>query len=358
MKLGMIVLAVVLGLGTAEAHGTQAPFGAADGKPVTLVTLTNKSGAQAQIMSYGATLIALKMPDREGKLANVVLGYDSLAPYLVHVPYYGASIGRFANRIAGGHFTLDGRTYTLPLNSPPNTLHGGTGFDKKLWRTRTFEDAEGSGVHFFYLSADGEEGFPGKLAVRITYRLGNDNTLSIAYRATTDKPTVVNLTNHSYFNLSGDPAKPVGGNILEVAAEAYTPFDAVNIPTGLIEPVAGTRYDFRVPHAIGSEIVTEAGKSRLKGGYDNNWVLNKPAGVFAKAAVLSDPESGRVLEVRSTEPGVQIFTGSFANAGMNGVAMETQHFPDSPNRPAFPSTVLRPGQVFKSMTVFAFGTQK
>jgi aldose 1-epimerase len=358
MKSGMIVLALALVLGTAEARVVQAPFGEADGKPVTLFTLSNKTGAEAKIVSYGARLISLTMPDREGHLANVVLGFDTLAPYLGFASFDGATIGRFANRIAGGHFTLDGETYSLPLNNGPNTLHGGKGFDKRLWQAAAFEDAKGPAVRFSYVSADGEEGFPGKLTLRVTYRLGNDNTLSVSYRAQASKPTVVNFTNHSYFNLSGDPGKAIGGNILEVEADGYTPLDTNHIPTGVIEPVAGTRYDFRVPRAIGTEVVTEAGRSHLKGGYDDNWVLNKPAGVLAKACVLSDPESGRVLEVRTTEPGIQIFTGYQAGGSLTGLALETQHFPDSPNRPAFPSTVLRPGQVFKSMTVFAFRTSK
>jgi aldose 1-epimerase len=348
-----LLAATLLAAAADASHVRKAPFGqTAEGRPVALYTLTGRNGVEAGIMTYGATLVSLKVPDREGRLANVVLGFDTLAPYLQKHPYFGAIVGRYANRIAGGRFTLDGRTTTLPLNGGANTLHGGKGFDKKLWRAKPFAN----GVTFLYVSADGEEGFPGRLTVRVTYRL-RGNALAIAYKATTSKPTVVNLTNHSYFNLSGEPQHGIGENTLMVAADAYTPLDAASIPTGQLLPVAGTRFDFRTPRAIGARVVEADGKSRLADGYDNNWVLTKPKpNALATACVLGDPVSGRELEVLTTEPGLQIFTGYFP--GRTGVALETQHFPDSPNQPSFPSTVLRPGETFTSQTLYVFRTAK
>jgi len=352
-----LLLAVALLTAAAPAgHLRKTPFGqTAEGKPVALYTLTGRNGVEARIMTYGATLVSLKVPDREGHLANVVLGFDTLAPYLQKQPYFGATVGRYANRIAGGRFTLDGLTYRLPQNNGANTLHGGKGFDKRLWRAKPF----GNGVSFRYVSADGEEGFPGRLTVRVTYLLLQGNALSIEYKATATKPTVVNLTNHSYFNLSGEPQNGIGENILQVAAEEYTPLDTFNIPTGQILPVAGTRFDFRSKRQIGARIMEEDGKSRLADGYDNNWVLTKPKpNALTTACVLSDPVSGREVEVQTTEPGVQIFTGYFPALGRSGVALETQHYPDSPNQPSFPSTVLRPGETFTSQTVYVFRTAK
>ncbi len=349
----------------------EAPFGqTASGKAVQVYTLTNEHGIQARIMTYGGTLVSLKTPDRNGKLADIVLGFDSVKPYVEGVPYYGALIGRYANRIANGRFTLDGKTYQLPKNDGPNSLHGGDkGFDKRLWTAKPFETKEGPGLRLTYVSADGEEGYPGKLTTHVTYQLRNDNSLSIEYEATTTKPTPINLTNHSYFNLSGNPQNTILNDVLLINADKFTPINATMIPTGELQPVAGTPFDFRKPTVIGARINDNNEQLHYAHGYDDNWVLVKPhPDAMTTAAVLTDPGSGRVLEVKTTEPGIQFYTGNFQDgkpAGKGtvynyrtGLTLETQHFPDSPNQPSFPSTILRPGQTFKSHTVFIFRTTK
>ncbi len=355
---------------TAEANAMpigKAPFGkTADGKQIDIYTLTNASGMEARIMTYGGTLVSLKTPDRNGHMANVVLGFDSAKPYIVGVPFYGAIIGRYANRIAKGRFTLDGETYHLPKNDGPNSLHGGiSGFDKRQWTAAPLQTKEGPALKLTYVSADGEEGYPGQLTVHVIYTLRNDDSLDIKYEATTTKPTVVNLTNHSYFNLSGDPNKTILHDVLKINADKFTPVDKNLIPTGELKSVKGTPFDFLTPTIIGSRIDDQDEQLAFARGYDDNWVLNKPQpGEMTVAAVLTDPITGRVLEVKTTEPGVQFYTGNFMDgkpAGngtvykyRTGLCLETQHFPDSPNHPEFPSTVLHPGQTYHSETVFAF----
>ncbi len=331
-----------------------------DGQPVDLYTLTNANGLIARITNYGTIITELHTPDRDGKLADVVLGFDKLDPYLQKHPFFGAVAGRVANRIAKGQFTLDGRTYRLAVNNGPNHLHGGLkGFDKKVWQA---EPQSGSAVKFTYTSPDGEEGSPGTLAVAITMALTDANELRIDYSATTDKPTPVNLTNHSYFNLGG--AGDVLGHELMLAADSFTPSDANLIPTGEIKSVKGTPMDFTKPKRIGADF----GKlTNTPVGYDHNFVLNSGGKALALAARAYEPKSGRVMETLTTEPGVQLYTGNFLNGtltGKHGVVyaqhagfcLETQHFPDAVNQPAFPSIILRPGQTYRQTTIYRFST--
>jgi aldose 1-epimerase len=375
MMLAAAALATAAGAAVAKPahpHVQKAPFGqTADGRAVDIYTLTNRNGIEARIMTYGATLVSLKTPDRNGQMGDIVLGFDSVEPYLAGVPYYGAIIGRYANRIANARFTLNGASYQLPVNDGPNSLHGGDkGFDKRLWKAAPFENASGPGLRLTYVSADGEAGYPGKLTVKVTYQLRNDNSLAIDYRATTTKPTVVNLTNHAYFNLSGDPLRhDILDQVLMLNADRFTPVNATLIPTGELRPVAGTPFDFRNPTAIGARINADDEQIRMGRGYDHNWVLVKEKpGTMTEAAYVTDPESGRVLEVLTTEPGIQFYSGNFMDgkpAGQgtvfphrSGLCLETQHFPDSPNQPSFPPTVLRPGQTYVSHTVFIFRAMK
>jgi aldose 1-epimerase len=303
------------------------------------------------------------VPDRDGRPANVVLGFDRLQGYLDHPdPYFGALIGRYGNRIAEGSFTLDGAEHRLPVNNGANSLHGGeTGFDRRLWTATPFD----SGLELRLVSPDGDQGYPGTLNVTVRYTLTVENALRIDYLATTDAPTVVNLTNHSYFNLAGEGTGDVYDHLLQLDASQFTPVDAGLIPTGEIAPVAGTPLDFREPVAVGERI--RAGHAQLEhaGGYDHNWVLDRPAEGLTRAARVSEPTTGRVLTVHTTEPGVQFYSGNFLDGTMrgtggrlyrqgDGLALETQHFPDSPNQPAFPSTVLRPGETYRSTTVYEF----
>jgi aldose 1-epimerase len=353
----------------AQADITKAPFGTADGKEVSIYTLTNKNGVEAKISTRGATLVSLKEPDRAGKLGNVVLGFDTVEPYVKGVPYYGGTIGRYGNRIANGQFTLDGAKYQLPVNDGPNSLHGGPhGFDKQIWTAEPVVSKTGDSLRLTYVSADGEAGYPGQLTVQVTYTLRPNNALAISYEATTTKPTVVNLTNHTYFNLTGVVNKPILGHLLTIKANRFTPVNATLIPTGELRPVKGTPFDFTKATAIGARIEAKDEQLGFGKGYDHNWVLNSGGGKLASAVILEDPESGRVLEVKTTEPGVQFYSGNFMDgkpAGTGavyehrtGLCLETQHFPDSPNHPAFPSTVLRPGQTLKSETVWEFRIAK
>lgn len=306
-----------------------------------------RGGTRATVLDYGGILQSVQVPDRDGARADVVLGFDDVAGYVAcPSPYFGALIGRYANRVAGGTFTLDGRTYQLPRNDGPNCLHGGErGFDKRVWDAE--RTADGHGVRLSLVSPDGEEGFPGRLEVCATYSLDAAGALRIDYRAVTDAPTVVNLTNHSYWNLGGAGSGRAGGHLLRLAAGHVTPLDGDSVPTGPPVPVGGTRFDFREPREVGS-------------GYDHNFVLDQGASGMSVAAELYDPVSGRLLTVTTTEPGVQLYTGDHFDAGpfgpCEGIALETQHFPDSPNRPDFPSTVLRPGEVFTSATTYGFST--
>jgi len=356
---------------------SSAPFGTArDGKPVTLYTLRSSKGLVVKFMSYGGVITEIDAPDRHGRMADVVLGFDTLEEYETKSAegglFFGALIGRYANRIAKGHFTLDGKGYDIPLSNPPNALHGGTvGFDKKVWDV-TPGPASGHSVsaQLHLTSPDGDQGFPGTLKVTVTYTLGDDNAFSIRYQATTDKPTVLNLTNHSYFNLAG-AGSPDGvfAQTLMVDADRYTPTDKTAIPLGHNDPVDGTPFDFRNATPIGARIRANDQQLIWAQGYDHNWVLNKHGRSGpVLAARETDPGSGRVLECLTTQPGVQIYTANFlkgAYAGhggiyrqTDGVTFETQHFPDSPNQPAFPTTVLRPGQQFDETTIFRFSTTK
>jgi aldose 1-epimerase len=335
-----------------------------DGTEIEQYTLRNTNGMVAKIITYGATLTELWVPDKAGKSADVVLGFDSLQGYLnPNQPYFGGTIGRYANRIAKGKFTLDGKQYTLAINNGPNSLHGGKfGFNRRVWKAQPEKIAHGAAVRFSYLSKDGEEGYPGNLSVMVTYALTDDNALKISYRATTDKATPINLTNHSYFNLAGAG----NGNILKetlwLDADKYTPTDSTLIPTGELKPVAGTPYDFRKPMEIGARI------SQIPeiGGYDINYVLNGKMGLLRRIAEVKDAASGRVMEVSTTEPGVQLYIGIGLDGSLHGVGgayqkygavcLETQHFPDSVNHPNFPSAILRPGKVFRSETIYKFST--
>lgn len=353
-------------------HVEKAPFGkTADGTAVDIYTLTNSHGMTAKIITYGARLTYISAPDKNGKMANVVEGFDSLAPYLTNVPYFGATIGRFGNRIANGKFTLDGKTYTLAQNDGPNNLHGGVkGFDKRVWTAKPFEDAKGPGVEMTYVAADGEEGFPGKMTPHVYYQLTSDDSLSIVYDATTDKPTPVNLTNHSYFNLTGDVNKSAMDHILMLNADHYTPINEHLIPTGDIAPVAGTPFDFRQPTKIGLRINEKNQQITYAGGYDHNWIINqKKPNAMTLVGTLYDPESGRLMTTYSTEPGVQFYAGNFLDGkdpakGGTGfkhrtaVTLETQHYPDSPNHPNFPTTIVQPGQTYHSVTVYTFSAVK
>jgi aldose 1-epimerase len=352
---------------------TKKPFGKTpDGQLVDLYVLTNKSGAEVSISTYGGSVVSIKVPDRNGKLADVVLGYDNVDGYVNDKSHFGGIIGRYGNRIAHARFVLDGKTYTLAKNNGENTLHGGVkGFDKALWAARILHGTDAQSLELTCLSKDGEEGFPGNLNVRVVYTLKDDNALSIAYVATTDKKTVLNLTNHSYFNLAGQGSGDILGHVLMIAADKFTPVDAALIPTGELRNVAGTPFDFRKPTAIGARINQDDEQLKLGGGYDHNFVLRAvPESLeFLGAARVVERTSGRVLEVFTTEPGVQFYTGNFLDGktpGKSGVAyprrsafcLETQHFPDSPNQPKFPSVILKPGESFHSVTTYKFSAEK
>lgn len=344
------------------------PFGTAlDGEAVDLITLTNARGVELRAMTYGAIIVSLKVPDRAGTLGDVVLGYDSLAGYVKSSPYFGAVVGRYGNRIAKGKFTLDGKSYTLAANNGPNALHGGLkGFDKVVWSADTMRSPEGVGIRFRYVSTDGEEGYPGTLTTTVTYTLTDSNEVHIAYEATTDQATPVNLTQHTYFNLAGQG--DILAHVLTLNADRFTPVDSTLIPTGELAPVVGTPFDFIAPHAIGESIDGDHHQLKFGGGYDHNFVLMRPDAGLVLAAVLKDPLSGRTLEVRTTEPGVQFYTGNFLDSSLTGkggvvyshrtgLCLETQHYPDSPNQKAFPSTILRPAETYRSKTVWAFRTE-
>lgn len=343
-------------------------FGMLGDQLVKLFTLTNASGAQVSIAEYGGIVVSLKVPDRDGNLGDVVLGYDNLDSYVEDTPYFGAITGRYANRIAAGRFEIDGTTYELPVNNGPNSLHGGIkGFDKVIWTGEP--TAPGDGVAFTYVSADGEEGYPGKLDATVTYTWTDANELKIEYLASTDKPTVINLTNHSYFNLNDGGASPILDHELTINADRYTPVaDAGAIPTGELAPLDDSPLDFRAATKIGERIEAEDEQLEFGSGYDHNYVLNAAEDGVALAATVYDPSSGRVMEVLTEEPGVQFYSGNFLDGhhvGKGGVAygrrsglcLETQHFPDSPNQPEFPSTVLRPGETYATSTIYRFSTR-
>jgi aldose 1-epimerase len=338
-----------------------------DGQAVDLYTLTNANGIDVKIITYGGIIVSVNVPDKDGKFADVVLGFDTLKEYEEKSPYLGCITGRYANRIAKGQFTLDGVIYDqLAINNGPHHLHGGIqGFDKVVWEAEIVNDA----LRLHYISQDGEEGYPGSLDVTVTYTLTGDNALKIDYAATTDKPTVCNLTNHTYFNLVGHGTDNHYNHEMTIHADAFTPVrDEGAIPTGEIRPVAGTPMDFTTPTPIGVRIDADDEQIRFGAGYDHNWVLNKQqAGALSLAAVTFEPTSHRLLETWTTEPGVQFYSGNYldgftgkggkAYPRRSGFCLETQHFPDSPNRPEFPSTVVRPGQPFQSTTLFKFAVK-
>jgi aldose 1-epimerase len=349
------------------ANAKQQPFGKnADGAQVELWTLTNKNGMQAKVMTYGAILTDLVVADKNGKLGSVVLGFDSLKPYLTGHPYFGATVGRVCNRVGKARFTLDGKEFKLAANNGPNSLHGGkVGFDKVIWTAKKVTAKNGVAVAFSHVSRDGDEGYPGKLSVVVTYTLTDDNEMKIDYLATTDQGTPVNLTHHSYFNLAG----PAAGNILNhevwLNADNYTPVDDSLIPTGKIEPVKGTPLDFTKAAKIGARIADVKGDP---GGYDHNYVLNSKGKSLELAARVREPTTGRIMEVLTTEPGLQFYTGNFLDGKLKGRAglvyqkhqgfcLEAQHFPDAVNQPAFPSIILQPGKKYTQTTVYKFSAK-
>lgn len=353
--------------GTSEGKmsNEKEPFGKTpEGAEVDLYTLTNANGLRVKIMTYGATITSVEVPDRDGRLANVTLSLDSLDNYLKEHPYLGSTVGRYANRIAKGKFSIGGKEYTLATNNGPNHLHGGRkGFDKVVWKAEPIEGEDFVGVKFSYESPDGEEGYPGLLSVKVTYSLTNDNELRMDYEAETDKPTVVNLTNHTYWNLAGGGKGDVLDHLLTLNADRFLPIDDGLIPLGELMPVGDTPMDFTHPTTIGSRI------EQVEGGYDHCYVLNKSDGDTEPTFVakITEPGSGRIMEIFTTQPGVQLYTGNFLDGTLSGggkafkqyygFCLETQHYPDSPNRPEFPSTLLTPGEKFRQTTVHKFSVE-
>ncbi len=358
------------------------PFGTtAKGEAVSVYTLKNAHGMEIRAVNYGGIILSLKTPDRNGRLDDVVLGFDSLADYIRSSPYFGAIIGRYGNRIGRGRFTLEGRTYTLATNNGPNHLHGGVkGFDKVVWDVAPFERPDSVGLVFRYTSPDGEEGYPGTLRATVTYTLTEGNELIFDYHATTDRATPVNLTQHSYFNLAGDGSGDILRHVVTLNADHFTPVDSTLIPTGEIRSVSGTPFDFRTPTPIGARINQDDEQLRYGRGYDHNFVLNTDGkggtggtggtgAVLTLAARVYEPSSGRVMEIYTTEPGLQFYSGNFLDGTLRGkrgvvyghrygFAMETQHFPDTPNKPAFPSSTVRPGEEYRSRTIYKFAVQR
>ena len=344
-----------------------------NGTETFLYTLTNANGLKADITNYGGTVVRLIVPDRDGNMDDVVLGYNTLAEYLLDTPYFGSIIGRVGNRIANGRFELNGKTYDLVTNNFPADmpchLHGGTvGYDKVVWEAEPFIEDNTPGLKLHYLSRDGEEGYPGNLDVTVWYRLTNDNSLKIDYLATTDAATPVNLTNHSYFNLRGEGNGDILSHVMTLDAAHYTPVTAGLIPNGEIAPVEGTPFDFTTPHPIGERIDADYEQIKFGGGYDHNWVLDNQDGELALAATAFEPDTGRVMEVWTTEPGVQFYCGNFLDGSLigksgrpyprrSGFCLETQHYPDSVNQPNFPSTILNPGEKYQSTTLFRFSVR-
>ena len=374
MNLRRIALLLLLLLATvvaADAQVTKESFGkTADGQQVDLYTLHNTRGAEAKITNYGAIVTSLKVADRNGKFDDVVLGFNDFDSYLKNDPYFGAIVGRYGNRIAKGRFTLNGVEYKLATNNGENHLHGGTkGFDKVVWTAHEMKSPAGPAVVLTYLSKDGEEGYPGNLNVRVVYTLTNNNELKIDYTATTDKDTVANLTHHSYFNLAGEGNGDILNHLVTINATRFVPTDAGSIPTGKLMSVAGTPFDFLKPMAIGARINQDDEQLKFGSGYDHTWVINGRPGVLRQAASAYEATSGRVMQVWTTEPGVQFYTGNFLDGTKTGKSgkvyqrrfgfcFETQHYPDSPNHPAFPTTTIRKGQTFKSTTIYRFSSRR
>ena len=342
---------------------TKTDFGNTSAGEADLYTLTNANGLVLKMTNYGATIVEMIVPDRDGKMGNVVLGFDSANKYAAHDSYFGGTIGRYGNRIAKGEFTLDGKEYTLAVNNEPNHLHGGIeGFNRALWRAMPIETEDAVGLEFTYTSADGEEGYPGTLEVKVVYMLNNDNELSMTYNATTDKPTVVNLTNHAYWNLAGEGT--ILDHLLQVEADQYLTVDEGLIPTGIAD-VKETEMDFTEPHKIGERIDVIKSVENGPGGYDHCYVLRSQDGAMALAVTISDPKTGRVMEISTDQPGMQFYSGNFLRAddAKNGnnvlhgaCCLESQHYPDAPNQPQFASTTLRPGEKCHTKTVHRFKT--
>jgi aldose 1-epimerase len=364
-----IALSVPGALAASGGGITHRPFGKVSGKTVQLYTLRNSNGVEAAITNYGGIVVSLKTPDRNGNFADVVLGFDSLDGYTKEHPYFGAIVGRYGNRIAKGRFTLNGVEYKLAVNNGENALHGGLkGFDKVVWTPKEISSAEGPALELTYVSKDGEEGYPGTLTATVRYTLTSDNELRLDYTATTDKDTVVNLTNHSYFNLAGQGTGDILNHEIQIFADRFTPVDEGLIPTGELKSVAGTPFDFRQPHKIGERINAKDDQIQRGKGYDHNFVLNGRMGELHPAARVTEATSGRIMEVSTTQPGVQFYTGNFLDGSVKGkggtayqfrwgFCLETQHFPDSPNQPKFPSTVLKPGETYKSTTIYKFSAK-
>ena len=370
-----VVVISALQASTSNANGkatiTKEAWGATAEGQVDRYTLTNGNGMRVRILTYGGILQSIEVPDRHGRNADVALGFDNIDDYVAKSPYFGCITGRYANRIALGKFTLDGVTYQLPINNAPNSLHGGTvGFDKHIWAATPFTHDGEVGLVLTFTSPDGDQGYPGTLSATVTYTLTKDNGIRMDYRATTDAPTVVNLTNHTYFNLGGEGTGTIDDHKLFLNASRYTPVDPTLIPTGTLDPVAGTPMDFRTPTAIGARNRSGFEQLVIGRGYDHNWVIDRRDNTFRKlelAARATDPDSGRVLSVLTTEPGIQFYAGNFLDGTLigtsgrmyrqgDGFALESQHFPDSPNHANFTSTVLRPGQVYQTTTVYQFST--
>jgi aldose 1-epimerase len=377
----MVSLVASLWIGACASGGRPVPAGTVtvdtfgvlpSGEVVERYTLENGNGVKLSAITYGGIIASLIVPDRDGRMDDVVLGHDDIDGYLRDSPYFGAIVGRYANRIAGGRFTLDGVTYALARNNGPNHLHGGVrGFDKVVWVAAAFEDDSGVGVTLTHVSPDGTEGYPGTVAVRVSYALTPDDRLIVDYTATTDRATPINLSQHSYFNLAGHGVRvgDVLDHVLMIDASRYTPIDSTMIPTGALAPVEGTPFDFRVPTTIGARIEDPHEQLRYGGGYDHNFVLDvderRVRSALIHAARVEHPVTGRAMDIYTTEPGLQFYSGNFLDGSIVGKAgqvyghragfcLETQHFPDSPNQPAFPSTILRPGKEYRSRTVFAF----
>jgi aldose 1-epimerase len=370
-RISLLLILLVAIVVAADAQVTKQPFGkTSDGQQVDVYTLRNTRGAEAKIMNYGAIVVSLKVPDRSGKFDDVVLGFNDFDSYLKNDPYFGAIVGRYGNRIAKGRFTLNGVEYKLATNNGENHLHGGIkGFDKVVWTGREMKSTAGPAVVLTYLSKDGEEGYPGNLNVRVVYTLTNNNELKIDYTATTDKDTVTNLTHHSYFNLAGEGNGDILNHLVTINGNRFVPIDAGSIPIGELRRVAGTPFDFLKATAIGARINQDDEQLKFGQGYDHTWVINGRMGVLRLAATAYEATSGRVMQVWTTEPGMQFYTGNFLDGTKTGKSgkvyqrrfgfcFETQHYPDSPNQPSFPTTTLRKGQTFKSTTIYRFSSRR
>lgn len=365
----LTIMALAMGL-MAKPRVSKKPFGkTGDGKSVEIFTLTNSKGAEAKIITYGGAVVSLKVPDKRGRLGDVVLGFDSVADYEKHTSFFGALIGRYGNRIAKRKFSLGGKDYTLAPNNNENHLHGGVkGYDKVVWTGRIWAAADGANLELTYKSKDGEEGYPGNLNIKVIYTLTENNELKVVYLATTDKTTVVNLTHHSYFNLAGAGNPSILDHKLTLFADRFTPTDAGSIPNGELRKVKGTPFDFTRSTAIGARIGQDDEQLKFGHGYDHNWVLNKTGKALTLAAKVYEPTSGRTMDVLTTEPGLQFYSGNFLDGLVkgksgqdyprrSGFCLEAQHFPDSPNEPKFPTTVLRPGQKYSQTTIYRFSVR-